>query len=46
MKIVAMIPASLGSKRIKLKNLSYLGDKPLVAHPIETAKRAKFFDAI
>ena len=30
MKIVAMIPARLGSTRVKNKNIRYLGKKPLV----------------
>ena len=36
-RLVAMIPARLGSKRVAKKNLRMLGDKPLVAHIIETA---------
>jgi len=38
MKIVIMIPARLGSKRIKKKNLRYLGNKPLFQYILETAK--------
>ena len=45
-KIVAMIPARLGSKRIKKKNLRLLDGKPLVQHVIDTAIRAEIFDAI
>lgn len=36
-KIIAMIPARLGSKRIPKKNLRYLGDKPLIQYPIDLA---------
>jgi CMP-N,N'-diacetyllegionaminic acid synthase len=45
-KVVAMIPARMGSKRIPKKNLRFLGGKPLVAHVIETAVQANIFDEI
>lgn len=45
-KIVAMIPARLGSKRIKNKNLRLLGGKPLVCHIIDKAKESEVFDEI
>lgn len=45
-KIVAMIPARMGSKRVLKKNLRMLGGKPLVAHVIETAIKAQVFDEI
>ncbi|MBU0686389.1 MAG: cupin domain-containing protein [Candidatus Margulisbacteria bacterium] len=45
-KIIAMIPARLGSKRIKNKNLRLLDGKPLVCHVIDKAKDAKVFDDI
>ena len=45
-KIIAMIPARLGSKRIKNKNLRLLGNKPLIAHVIEAAIKADVFDEI
>ena len=38
MKIVAMIPARLGSKRIVKKNLRLLNGKPLISYIIESAK--------
>ncbi|MDM7860132.1 cupin domain-containing protein [Alteromonas sp. ASW11-36] len=46
MKIVAMIPARLGSKRVPKKNLRMLGDKPLIAYVTETARDAGVFDAV
>lgn len=46
MKIVAMIPARLGSKRIKHKNLRLLDGKPLVSHVIEKCKATGIFSDI
>ena len=46
MKIVAMIPARLGSKRIKHKNLRLLDGKPLVSHVLEKCKNADIFSEI
>ena len=46
MKIIAMIPARLGSKRVKNKNLRLLGNKPLISHVIETVKSSNVFDDI
>tara|TARA_R110001599_G_scaffold98606_2_gene253461 strand:- start:10147 stop:11247 length:1101 start_codon:yes stop_codon:yes gene_type:complete len=46
MKIIAMIPARLGSKRVKNKNLRLLGNKPLISHVIETVKDSGVFDDI
>lgn len=46
MKIVAMIPARLGSKRVKSKNLRLLDGKPLVCHVADKAKAAGVFDGI
>ena len=46
MKIVAMIPARLGSKRIKHKNLRLLDGKPLVSHVIEKCKEVETFSDI
>lgn len=36
MKIVAMIPARAGSKRVKSKNIRFLSGKPLISYVIET----------
>lgn len=46
MKIVCMIPARAGSKRIKNKNLRDLGGIPMMAHVIRAAKQADCFDEI
>jgi CMP-N-acetylneuraminic acid synthetase/quercetin dioxygenase-like cupin family protein len=46
MRIVAMIPARLGSKRVKSKNLRLLDGKPLVCHVADKAKAAGVFDGI
>ena len=45
-KIVAMIPARLGSQRVIKKNLRLLGDKPLISYSIEAAKQSGVFDEI
>ena len=41
-----MIPARLGSKRIKHKNLRLLDGKPLVSHVLEKCKDADIFSEI
>ena len=46
MKIVAMIPARKGSKRLKNKNLSLISGKPLIYYSIKTAKESKIFSEI
>ena len=46
MKRVCMVPARLGSQRVKKKNLRFLGDRPLVAHVICTARDSGLFDEI
>lgn len=45
-KLVAMIPARLGSKRIPKKNIRYLYDKPLIQYAIDLAKQSDAFDSI
>ena len=45
-KMIAMIPARLGSKRIPKKNLRYLGDKPLIQYPIDLALQIPEFDSV
>lgn len=46
MKIIAMIPARMGSTRLKRKNLSLINGKPMIAYAIEAAKAAGVFDQI
>jgi len=45
-KMIAMIPARLGSKRIPKKNLRYLGDKPLIQYPIELSLQNNYFESV
>jgi CMP-N,N'-diacetyllegionaminic acid synthase len=45
-KILAVIPARGGSKRIPKKNIVDLGGKPLLAHTIELAKQVRELDAL
>lgn len=45
-KYVAMIPARMGSKRIPLKNIRYIGDKPLIKYPIDLALGSGLFESI
>lgn len=45
-RYVAMIPARLGSKRVKKKNLRLLGEKPLIAYAIEVACASRAFDEV
>lgn len=44
--VVCMIPARLGSQRVKDKNIRMLGDKKLVEWVIQSAKEAKIFDGV
>ena len=46
MKSICFIPARGGSKGIPRKNLRILGDKPLIAHSIEIAKKSRLFEHI
>jgi CMP-N-acetylneuraminic acid synthetase/quercetin dioxygenase-like cupin family protein len=46
MKIVAMIPARLGSTRVPNKNIRLLNNKPLVQYVIDTAKQLSCFDSV
>jgi CMP-N,N'-diacetyllegionaminic acid synthase len=41
MKIIAHIPARHGSKRVKLKNLKMINDKPLIYYSIRNLKKSK-----
>ena len=46
MKVLAVIPARSGSKRVKNKNIKSLGGKPLIAHTILSAKKSKYINDI
>lgn len=45
-KLIAMIPARMGSRRIPKKNIRYMLDKPLIQYPIDLAKNSGAFDSI
>ena len=45
-KLIAMIPARMGSKRIPQKNIRYIDGKPLIAHAIELAINSGYFDSV
>lgn len=46
MKVLALIPARAGSKRVKNKNIRALGGKPLIAYTIQAALKAKLVDRV
>ena len=46
MKVVAMIPARMTSKRVKKKNIRLLNGKPMIQYVIETALAANCFDEV
>jgi len=46
MKIIGMIPARLGSKRVKNKNLRMIDNKPLIQYIVNAAKGSKYFSEI
>lgn len=46
MKIIGMIPARLGSKRIPLKNIRYMDDRPLIQYPIDIALSSQAVDEL
>jgi len=41
-----MIPARIGSQRLKYKNLALLNNKPLIYYAIDSAKKSKIFSNI
>lgn len=45
-KIIAMIPARIGSKRVPKKNLRLIDGKPLISYIIESVKKVSIFDEI
>jgi len=46
LNIISMIPARIGSKRLKMKNLALLDGKPLIFYVINSAKEADIFNRI
>ncbi len=46
MKIIAMIPARLGSQRVFKKNLRLINGRPLISYSIETAVKSGVFDQV
>jgi len=45
-KIIAMIPARMGSARLRMKNLALLGGKPLIYYAIHAARKSRAFNRI
>lgn len=45
-KILGIIPARIGSKGLKFKNIKILNSKPLIYWPFKTLKKSKFVDKI
>jgi len=45
-KICAMIPARIGSQRLKYKNLALINKKPMIYYAIKAAKASRSFDKI
>ena len=45
-RLIAMIPARMGSRRIKKKNIRYMLDKPLIKYPIDFAINSNRFESI
>jgi len=45
-KIIAMIPARIGSTRLKMKNLALINGKPMISYAIQAAKDTNIFDKI
>jgi len=45
-RVLAIIPARGGSKRIPGKNVKILGDKPLIAWTVESARRSAYIDRL
>ena len=46
MKVIGMIPARLGSKRIKKKNLRLIDGKPLISYVLDTVSKCQCFDEV
>ena len=46
MSIFAMIPARMGSERLRMKNLALINGKPLISYALDAAKGAGVFDKV
>ena len=46
MKIVAMIPARMGSKRVKAKNLRLIKGRPLIDFVLQTISKLDVFNEV
>ena len=46
LSIIAMIPARIGSTRLKMKNLALIDGKPLIYYTIEAAKTSGVFNRV
>tara|TARA_B100001964_G_scaffold33857_1_gene35997 strand:+ start:951 stop:1682 length:732 start_codon:yes stop_codon:yes gene_type:complete len=46
LNIIAMIPARIGSTRLKMKNLALINGKPLISYAIEAAKISGVFSKV
>jgi CMP-N-acetylneuraminic acid synthetase len=44
--IIAMVPARIGSTRLKMKNLALINGKPLISYAIEAAKASGVFSRV
>lgn len=45
-KVISVVPARLGSKRVKLKSFRLLNGKPLICYIIDTLKKTKYLTDI
>lgn len=46
LNVVAMVPARIGSTRLKMKNLALINGKPLISYAIEAAKASGVFSRV
>ena len=46
LKTYAMIPARIGSQRLKMKNIALLNNRPLISYSIDNSKNSSVFDKI
>ena len=44
--VIAMIPARMGSERLRMKNLVMLKGEPMIGHIIRKAKESGVFDRV